>query len=200
MLGLGAGPALAEGESIGVFVKNPKAGELVPVPDVTIVVKGPGGINETATTDENGAWRIEVNRPGTFNVTLDQDSLPKGVTLRDPERDTLKVPVAETQDKSVLFALGKSTANTQNNWEQAAQLTAEGFRFGLIIALAAVGLSLIFGTTGLTNFAHGELVTLGAISAWWISTGTLPFLPDFGGMNFLLAAVLALAFMAFVGW
>ncbi len=200
MLGLGAGPALAEGESIGGFVKNPKAGELEPVPDVTIVVKGPGGINETATTDENGAWRIEVNRPGTFNVTLDQDSLPKGVTLRDPERDTLKVPVAETQDKSVLFALGKSTANTQNNWEQAAQLTAEGFRFGLIIALAAVGLSLIFGTTGLTNFAHGELVTLGAISAWWISTGTLPFLPDFGGMNFLLAAAIALVFMGFVGW
>ena len=62
----------------------------------------------------------------------------------------------------MLFALGKSTRVVQSKWDQAAQLTAEGLRFGLIIALASVGLSLIFGTTGLTNFAHGELVTLGA--------------------------------------
>jgi neutral amino acid transport system permease protein len=200
VLGVGAGPAAAEGESIGGFVKNPKGKELVPVEGVKITVKGPGGVNETATTDENGAWRIEINRSGTFSVTLDQDTLPKGVTLRDPERDTLKVPVAETQDKSVLFALGKSTRQVQSKWDQAAQLTAEGLRFGLIIALAAVGLSLIFGTTGLTNFSHGELVTLGAISAWWISTGNLPFLPDYGGMNFLLASVIALVFMGFIGW
>jgi branched-chain amino acid transport system permease protein len=42
-------------------------------------------------------------------------------------------------------------------------LAVEGLQFGLIIALAAVGLSLIYGTTGLTNFAHGELITLGAL-------------------------------------
>jgi neutral amino acid transport system permease protein len=40
-----------------------------------------------------------------------------------------------------------------------------GIHFGLIIALAALGLSLIFGTTGLINFAHGELVTFGAFAA-----------------------------------
>ena len=76
--------------------------------------------------------------------------------------------------------VGKSTRVVEGKWTQAAQLTAEGFRFGLIMALAAVGLSLIFGTTGLTNFAHGELVSLGALLTWWISTGNLPFLPDFG--------------------
>ncbi|MFD2353343.1 hypothetical protein ACFSTC_34725 [Nonomuraea ferruginea] len=49
-------------------------------------------------------------------------------------------------------------------WQRAAQLTFEGFNLGLIIALAALGLSLIYGTTGLTNFAHGELVTLGGLA------------------------------------
>ena len=42
------------------------------------------------------------------------------------------------------------------------QLAVGGITFSLLLALAALGLSLIFGTTGLTNFAHGELVTFGA--------------------------------------
>ena len=36
----------------------------------------------------------------------------------------------------------------------------------MIIAITSIGLSLIFGTTGLSNFAHGEMVTFGAIFAW----------------------------------
>ena len=32
-----------------------------------------------------------------------------------------------------------------------------------------MGLSLIFGTTGLVNFSHGEHVTWGAVVAWWIN-------------------------------
>jgi len=200
MVGLGALPAAAEGESVFGFLKNPKGKELVPVPGVEVTVKGPGGVNETATSDEQGRWTVEVNRAGTFTVTLDQDTLPKGVTLRNPDADSLKVPVAEGQDKPVLFSLGKSTRQVQSKWEQAAQLTAEGLRFGLIIALAAVGLSLIFGTTGLTNFAHGELVTIGALFTWWLSTGNLPFLPDFGGLQFFPAAAIALLLCAGVGW
>ena len=47
---------------------------------------------------------------------------------------------------------------------QFAQLTAEGLKTGLYLAMAAIGLSLIFGTTGLVNFAHAELVTWGMLS------------------------------------
>ena len=201
LLGLGAGPAAAEGESIFGFLKNAKgkAGP-VPVPGVEVTVKGPGGVNETATSDKDGRWTVETNQAGTFTVTLDQDTLPKGVTLRNPDADTIKVPVAEGQDKPVLFALGESTRNVQSKWSQAAQLTAEGLRFGLILALAAVGLSLIFGTTGLTNFAHGELVTIGALFTWWLSVGNMPFLPDFDGLQFFPAAAVALGLCAGVGW
>ena len=201
LLGLGAGPAAAEGESIFGFLKNAKGkADPVPVPGVKVTVKGPGGVNESATTDADGRWTVETNRAGTFTVTLDQDTLPKGVTLRNPDADSLKVPVADGQDKPVLFALGESTRNIQSRWSQAAQLTAEGLRFGLIMALAAVGLSLIFGTTGLTNFAHGELVTVGALFTWWLSVGNLPFLPDFGGLQFFPAAAVALLLCAAVGW
>ena len=38
-----------------------------------------------------------------------------------------------------------------------------------MIAMCSVGLSLIFGTTGLTNFAHGEMVTFGAMVAYFLN-------------------------------
>jgi branched-chain amino acid transport system permease protein len=40
---------------------------------------------------------------------------------------------------------------------------------GLVIGLAALGLNLIFGTTGLTNFAHGEIITLGGLLTYYLS-------------------------------
>ncbi|GIG39448.1 branched-chain amino acid ABC transporter permease [Cellulomonas phragmiteti] len=53
-----------------------------------------------------------------------------------------------------------------------AQLVLAGTVFGVLLALAALGANLIYGTTGLSNFAHGELVTLGGMTAfmavqWW---------------------------------
>jgi branched-chain amino acid transport system permease protein len=44
-----------------------------------------------------------------------------------------------------------------------------GVVLGAVIALTAVGLSLIFGVTGIVNFAHGDLVTLGATIALVLS-------------------------------
>jgi neutral amino acid transport system permease protein len=43
-----------------------------------------------------------------------------------------------------------------------AQLIANGIATGSIIALAAVGASLVFGVLRIGNFAHGDYVTLGA--------------------------------------
>ena len=44
----------------------------------------------------------------------------------------------------------------------------QGINFGLMLGLASVGLSLVFGTTGISNFAHGEMVTFGAVMALWV--------------------------------
>ena len=67
----------------------------------------------------------------------------------------------------------------------------DGLRFGLLIAMCAVGLSLIYGTTGLTNFAHGELVSIGAIIAWYINVQA--------GVPLVLAALIAMVAGGFVG-
>ena len=54
-------------------------------------------------------------------------------------------------------------------FDRIAQRLVDGVRLGLIIAICSVGLSLIFGTTGLTNFAHGEMVTFGGLMAFWFN-------------------------------
>jgi neutral amino acid transport system permease protein len=200
VLGMGAVPASAEGESIFGFMFQLKKGERVAYEGVKVEVKGPSGFAQTATSDKTGRWTVEVPGKGTYTVSIDEKTLPKGVNLTDPSKESLKVPVLVGQDKPIVFPLGKSTRQIEGKWSQASQLSAEGLRFGLIIALASVGLSLIFGTTGLVNFAHGELVTIGALTTWWVSTGNLPFLPDFGGVQFFPAAFLALIFCGFVGW
>jgi branched-chain amino acid transport system permease protein len=75
---------------------------------------------------------------------------------------------------------------------------ANGVVLGTIIALTAVGLSLIFGVTGLVNFAHGDLLTLGAVFALVF---TVPSDVDPGGIGlpFWLSVILAVALGGVVG-
>lgn len=49
---------------------------------------------------------------------------------------------------------------------QLAQFLVNGLAVGCIIALASVGLTLTYGILRLSNFAHGDLMTLGAYLAW----------------------------------
>jgi branched-chain amino acid transport system permease protein len=154
-------PAEPEGETVQGSLEFEDA----PQEGVVVEVEGEGFSGE-ATTDAEGAWVVDVPGPGSYTVTLDEESLGEGVTLRNPDRNPLTTEVNPGQRRTVLFALGEGTRQVTSDADRAVQLAAEGLRFGLLIALAAVGLSLIFGTTGLTNFAHGELVTLGALVAF----------------------------------
>ena len=42
----------------------------------------------------------------------------------------------------------------------------DGLAIGSVIALAAVGLTLTYGILRLSNFAHGDFMTLGAYLTW----------------------------------
>jgi len=52
----------------------------------------------------------------------------------------------------------------------------EGTVMAAVLALTAVGLSLVFGVMRVVNVAHGEFFMLGAVAAWFI-TYYLPFPP-----------------------
>ena len=50
------------------------------------------------------------------------------------------------------------------------QLIFNGLAVGSILALAAIGLTLTYGILRLSNFAHGDFMTLGAYFTWTINT------------------------------
>jgi branched-chain amino acid transport system permease protein len=101
--------------------------------------------------------------------------------------------------RNVLFALSSGSGPSSGGlsgetsfFDRVAQLTFEGFNLGLIIALGAMGISLVFGTTGLTNFAHGELLTFGAMVAYFFNV--------IAGIPLILAAVISVFFGAAFGY
>ncbi len=54
------------------------------------------------------------------------------------------------------------------------QLIVNGIALGSIIALGAVGLTLTVGILRLSNFAHGDLMTVGAYVAWTLNQTQIP--------------------------
>lgn len=58
-----------------------------------------------------------------------------------------------------------SASRKVGSLQEALQLLANGIVIGSVIAVAAVGLSLVFGVLGLINVAHGDFLTLGAFTA-----------------------------------
>lgn len=202
-----------DGQTIGGRLRVEDAsGERVAVEGVSLAIDGQG----EAVTDAEGVWSIAVSEPGSYVVTLDPTTLPEGISLRDSARESLEVLVEAGQDKMTIFALttGESIDSSSPDADQngsntasaitgrrVAQLTVEGLKQGLYLAMAAVGLSLIFGTTGLVNFAHAELVTWGQLMTFFFNyyglAGVLGFLaplpPPFGdGVNLILAAGLGM--------
>ena len=161
------GPALAQDEANetvgGTMRAKDDAGEDVFVEGVEFTVFDADG-NEvgTATTDTEGVWRVDLPGPGVYSVEVDVDTL-QGFELRNPDNNPLTgVEVQTNTEKNTLFPLGERVIAESNNI-QAIQLFVDGIKLGMIIAMCAIGLSLIYGTTGLTNFAHGEMVTFGAM-------------------------------------
>lgn len=197
---LGAAPASAEattctpGPGVGCLRGTLRAGAVLP--GVELQVSGPGG-EQSITTGENGAWVATISQPGDYTISLAEDSLPDGVEAGRPEVSVTAALEDETmtfQPRAVNFGLtgqveGSAVGGGGNLFLQSA---ANGLRLGLLLALAAVGLSLIYGTTGLSSFSHAEQVTLGGIVAfmmvnWW-------------GIPFLLACVLTVAFCGATGY
>jgi branched-chain amino acid transport system permease protein len=61
-----------------------------------------------------------------------------------------------------------------------------------VYAVMAVGLTLVYGSTRILNFAHGSLFSWGAYLAWFFSVGYFRF-------NYAITVVLTILIMFFVG-
>ncbi|CAN5204787.1 hypothetical protein BH18ACT9_BH18ACT9_04200 [soil metagenome] len=171
-----------------------------PVEGVEISVEDSGGapIGE-ATTGPDGSFEIPLpgsaveNLGKTFLVKLDAKSLPEGAALAEPDDVEREVEINLDNDVSVTFPVGDNPNSATGKLTQAAQLLIGGIVFSVLLAMAALGLSMIFGTTGLTNFAHGELITFGAIVAYAVDQ--LPGAIRIGSLNLTVVLALLVAFV-----
>jgi neutral amino acid transport system permease protein len=128
---------------------------------------------DRVSTDDSGRWELEVEG-GDYVVIV--EALPEGIELTDPEQDRQEVSVSDGSRQAVPLRLGEPPT-TRGAFASVLQQLVSGLRFGLIIAMTAIGLSLVFGTTGLINFAHGDTVIFGAFAAWvFNATVGLPLL------------------------
>ncbi|MFD1721108.1 branched-chain amino acid ABC transporter permease [Amnibacterium endophyticum] len=167
------------------------------VKGVRVAVSTSSGDTATATSTATGQFAFKVSESGTYNLTVNRGTLPNGVTA--PE-NTRQVQAVVGALRAAFFPLegtfsgSEATGTQQNNsflaraWRQVSQ----GLLLGLLLALAAIGLSLIYGTTGLSNFAHAEQVTLGGLLGYLFAIQL--------GLPFVLATVLAVICCAATGY
>lgn len=190
-----ATPAWGVGETIKGKLEIISDDGREPVSGVGISVSLDGEIVGETVSDDAGDWEIPVPGVGDYVVTLDVSSLTEGAALTDPEAfELINVNVREGQNKTVRFNLGPGLTSGISTWERMASLFVIGLKLGAVIALASIGLSLIFGVTGLVNFAHGELLALGAVAALFFNASQLG--PQW---HILLAAVPAIVLIAAFG-
>jgi branched-chain amino acid transport system permease protein len=165
-----------------------------PLDGVKITVSG-NGYTADVLTDDKGQWKVGVPDKKKYDITLDESTLPEGVIVT--EGNTISAEFGLTDNKTVNFFLGQGVRQTVSFFDQFVSRVVSGLNFGLMLALASIGLSLVFGTTGISNFAHAEMVTFGALMAFtfsvtlawpiWIAfpiavvlTGALGWLQDIG--------------------
>ena len=171
-----------------------------PVPGVGVSVEdGSGTSVGEATTNEQGIFDIALpgsavdNLGESYTIKIDTDTLPDKTSLVNEKRTSLTIRITTDADTYVSFPIGNERAAGPGVATRTLQLAVGGITFSLLLALAALGLSLIFGTTGLTNFAHGELVTFGAIAA--LAVDRLPGEIRIGGANLTVIVAVIVAFI-----
>jgi neutral amino acid transport system permease protein len=181
---------------LGTLDYDTEDGEEVPVEGVEITATDAAGDEVgSATSAEDGTFSLELPGPGEYTISLDVDTLPEGISLRGEDRASTTFSLSPGQQRNLLFPLvegeGGGGGGGPSRLDRVPQLAFEGLKFGLIIAMSAIGLSLIYGTTGLVNFAHGELVTFGALMAYLFNVTF--------GIHLLLAAPIAVAVSGVAG-
>ncbi len=175
-----------------------------PVEGADVILLDEAGTEvETQTTEADGKFAFQLTEAGTYFVKLDNETLPEGLEQLPPTNkqllgpdDSLKVTVqlGRTAIPALEVRSVDYDAGGEAKSDQLIRAVFNGFKLGLLLALASLGLSLIYGTTGLANFAHAELVTLGGVVAFFlVSTQHL-------GLNLWLGIVLTTLICAALGF
>ena len=169
--GLFTTSALADevGADLPYKVQGNVKNEGIALEGVRIVVAG-GGYTAETVTDAEGKWLIGVPEKAGYSVSLDQSSLPEGIAVVEEGGAEQSVEIGPSGVVTKNFFIGAGERIVVSMLDQVIARIVYGLNFGLMLGLASVGLSLVFGTTGLSNFAHAEMVTFGALAAFFVTS------------------------------
>lgn len=177
------GPVPSAQAADPVFKGTIRTGPKDPLEGVKITAVDSSGSEVGSTTSgADGKWEIPFSDIGVYTVSIDLATVPEGVELLDATKHSVELEVDQLRNKGVAFKFIESGGPTTTIaidplWKRLFDRATIGVRLGLLIALAAIGLSLIYGVTGLVNFAHSEMVTFGAVFAFMLeaSSNGMPF-------------------------
>ncbi|PVY75753.1 amino acid/amide ABC transporter membrane protein 1 (HAAT family) [Tamilnaduibacter salinus] len=104
---------------------------------------------------------------------------------------------AGSDDPAMAAAAQEAMASIEQKLKlnKAAETLYFGLSLGSVLVLAAIGLTITFGVMGVINMAHGELIMLGAYTAW----GMQQLLPGQPGLALILAIPAGFLVSAFAG-
>lgn len=127
-----------------------------------------------------------------MSETVDTVSLAAPEVTR-PAAPRSRVPRASRPaltTAAVVLVVGLALVAT-HGLHDVAQTALNGLSFGAVVALGAVGLTLVYGILKLVNFAHGDFLTFGAYMAFVANVSL--------GLPIVVATLLAMAATALLG-
>jgi urea transport system permease protein len=140
-----------------------------------------------ASADSTPAQKLEAI--ALVRERADRDSL--GILQIATNSDSAEVKAAAT-------AAASAVRQTLGAWE-AAQNVWYGISLGSVLLLAAIGLAITFGTMGVINMAHGEMVMLGAYSTFVVQEVIRTWAPQLFDASVIIALPLAFLVSGGVG-
>jgi urea transport system permease protein len=119
------------------------------------------------------------------------------------DRDALAVlqiaaAATEGEVKTAALAGAETVRNTLAAWSMA-QNVWYGISLGSVLLLAAIGLAITFGTMGVINMAHGEMVMLGAYTTFVVQQVLRSVAPGLNEVSVIIALPIAFLVSGAVG-
>ncbi|GAB3444051.1 branched-chain amino acid ABC transporter permease [Actinophytocola sediminis] len=174
---------------------------------VVTVLDGTAELGRTTTNQQGTGNAVPVPDKGRYTLVFDTAAIPASFAGGERYAVAKEVGAAHTLNtQRVLVSLTeranggvvpaapaeREPAGAEFNLPLFLQRLVSGVNLGLLLAIATIGLSLIHGTTRLTNFAHGENVTFGALVAFLCCVVI--------GLPLVVAGAIAVVAGAAFGW
>lgn len=172
--------------------------EMLPLIEARLAVEQDDDVRDAL----NGALAgLQLTSP---DAALRLQAVERLGSIADPEMRARLAPFTEAEhepDARVRDAASQSLRKIDQRL-MVGELLGQAFMgvsLGSILLLAALGLAITYGLLGVINMAHGEMLMLGAYSAWLVQSAFIQFAPQWLALYPVVALPVAFVITAGIG-